>query len=152
MKKPLILSLIVLSLACTKTETPEPAVIKTTPPEVIVTNTGGVEVSTDYSKQKKLAEAEFKNQVHPASGTVKVYEDAAGVRTLVFENFKTDAGPDLRIYLATDLKASNFIEVSKKVENGNKMYTLPKEVDLKKQTHVVIWCKQFSVLFGSASF
>jgi hypothetical protein len=153
MKKILMCGLIALNISCTKTETPAPIPPPSnTTPTVIVTKTEGVEVKTDFSKQKKLAEATFKSGAHSTSGSAFVYEDAAGLRSLVFENFKTDAGPDLRIYLSTDLKASSFVEISKKVENGNTMYTIPKEVDLKKQTNVVIWCKQFSVLFGSASF
>jgi Electron transfer DM13 len=153
MKKLLIFSLLSFNIGCTKTENLEPA----TPPvantsEVVITKTDGVEVKTDFSKQKKLSEANFKSGAHPTTGAATVYEDAAGLRTLVFENFKTDAGPDLRIYLSTDLKATTFTEISKKVENGNTMYTIPKDLDLKKQANVVIWCKQFSVLFGSASF
>jgi Electron transfer DM13 len=61
---------------------------------------------------------------------------------------KSDAGPDLRIYIAEDTKTSNFIEISSKVENGDKFYALPAKVDINKQKFILIWCKQFSVLFG----
>jgi Electron transfer DM13 len=153
MKKILMLGFIVFSIACTKTETPAPTTpANTTPAAIIVTKTDGVEIKTDFSKQKKLAEATFKSGAHTTTGNATVYEDAAGVRTLVFENFKTDAGPDLRIYLSSDLKATSFTEISKKVENGSTMYTIPTALDLKKQANVIIWCKSFSVLFGSASF
>lgn len=102
----------------------------------------------DFSSQKLLFEGKFENGAHPTSGTAKIYEDNMGKRTLSFENFKTDAGPDLRIYLAEDKSITNFKELSMKVENGNKSYEVPSGVDLSKQKFVLIWCKQFAVLFG----
>jgi uncharacterized protein YcfL len=156
MKKLIFLNLLlIVTVACSeKTETPAPdnSTTGTNPSKPGTDGITPAQVTTDFSKQKKLTEATFKTGAHTTSGKAFVYEDAAGVRTLVFENFKTDAGPDLRIFLATDLKAKSVTEVSKKVENGNQMYTIPKEVDLAKQANVLIWCKQFSVLFGSASF
>ncbi len=153
MKKLLIFSILISSFACTSKKEEEVAVVPSSNgPTIVVTNPAtGMEVKTDFSKQTKLAEAQFKTGAHTTSGISAVYQDAAGLRTLVFENFKTDAGPDLRIYLSTDLKASSVIEISNKVENGNKMYAIPKDVDLKKQGNILIWCKSFSVLFGSAT-
>lgn len=104
----------------------------------------------DYSKQKLLFEGSFSSGVHTTSGKALIYEDIAGKKTLVFENFKTDAGPDLRIYIANDKALTNFIEVNPKVENGNKAYILPTKADPNQQKFVLIWCKQFAVLFGHA--
>lgn len=100
--------------------------------------------------QTLLLEGTFMNGGHTTSGIAKIYEDKNKKRTLVFENFKTDAGPDLRIYLAEDKSASNFIQISNKVQNGNIQLSIPDSADLSKQMHILIWCKQFSVLFGSA--
>ena len=108
----------------------------------------GVDMNVDFSSQKLLKEGSFQNGAHPTSGTAKIYEDMNGKRTLSFENFKTDAGPDLRIYIAEDKAVTNFVELSMKVENGNKTYEVPASIDLNKQNFVLIWCKQFSVLFG----
>lgn len=105
-----------------------------------------------FDNQKLLSESKFENGAHPTSGTAKIYEDKDGKRTLVFESFKSDPGPDLRIYIANDKVLSNFTELSSKVENGNKSYAIPSTVDLNKQKFVLIWCKQFSVLFGHAQF
>lgn len=107
-------------------------------------------MAMDFSSQKLLLEGKFTNGVHPTSGTAKIYEAKDGKRTLVFESLKSDAGPDLRIYIANDKAVTNFVELSNKVENGNKMYDIPAKVDLSKQKFVLIWCKQFSVLFGHA--
>ena len=107
-------------------------------------------MTMDFSGQKILLEGKFQTGVHTTSGTAKVYEDKSGKRTLVFDSFKTDSGPDLRIYIANDKAIANFTELSSKVENGNKFYEIPAKVDLNKQKFVVIWCKQFAVLFGHA--
>lgn len=104
----------------------------------------------DATGQTLLYQGTFENAVHPTSGTVRVYEDKDKKRTLVFENFKTDAGPDLRIYLAEDKSVSNFIQVTNEVKNGNSSVAIPVNANLQKQNYVLIWCKQFSVLFGAA--
>ncbi|MFN8353993.1 MAG: DM13 domain-containing protein [Spirosomataceae bacterium] len=95
---------------------------------------------------------EFVSNAHATSGTVKVLEDAQdkSLRYLVFENFKTDAGPDLRVYLSEDTKTTGFVEVSKLDKTGTFTLTIPSSANLDKQRYVLIWCKQFSVLFGNA--
>ncbi|MFN3848790.1 MAG: DM13 domain-containing protein [Spirosomataceae bacterium] len=101
--------------------------------------------------QTLVLQGNFESAVHATSGVVKIYEDKDKKRTLVFENFKTDAGPDLRIYLAEDRSVTNFIQITDKVQNGNLSLAIPTNADLKKQNHVLIWCRQFSVLFGFAT-
>lgn len=101
--------------------------------------------------QTLVLQGNFESAVHATSGVVKIYEDKDKKRTLVFENFKTDAGPDLRIYLAEDRSVTNFIQITDKVQNGNLSLAIPANADLKKQNHVLIWCRQFSVLFGFAT-
>jgi hypothetical protein len=103
----------------------------------------------DATGQKLIAQGDFMSNAHTTSGNVKVYEKD-GKRTLVFDSFKTDAGPDLRIYLSEDKAVSKFIEVSNKVNVGNYFVELPAEADPKSKKFVLIWCKQFSVLFGNA--
>jgi hypothetical protein len=95
---------------------------------------------------------DFMSSAHPTSGTVKVLEDSKdkSIKYLVFENFKTDAGPDLKVYLSEDTKATGFVEISKLDKTGNFTLTIPASANLDKQKHVLIWCKQFSVLFGYA--
>ena len=113
--------------------------------ENMESNSNGV---IDFSAQKLLAEGSFKSDAHATSGVSKIYEDKDGIKTLVLEGLKSDPGPDLRLYIAVDTKANDFIEISTKVENGNKFYKLPAKVDISKQKYILIWCKQFSVLFG----
>lgn len=94
----------------------------------------------------------FSNGAHPTSGAVKVVADKTDAKKkyLSFENFKTDAGPDLYVYLAEDKAAKGFTSVMKLSKTGTFVLDVPANVDLTKQKYVLIWCQQFSVLFGSA--
>ncbi|MCU0450479.1 MAG: DM13 domain-containing protein [Bernardetiaceae bacterium] len=69
-------------------------------------------------------------------------------RFLAMENFSSDTGPDLRVYLAEDANATNFIELAVLEKSGTFYLPIPPQTDLKKQKAVLIWCKRFSVLFG----
>ena len=100
--------------------------------------------------QNLLLQGNLENAIHNTSGTAKVYEDKVKKRTLVLENFKTDAGPDLHIYLAEDKSVTNFIQISDKVQNGTILLQIPTEADLQRQNYVLIWCRKYSVLFGFA--
>jgi hypothetical protein len=74
-----------------------------------------------------------------------------GRTILRLENFKSTAGPKVHVYLSTDKSASNFIDVGRlKANNGNQNYNIPSQTDLTKYNLVLIWCRDFSVLFGSA--
>ncbi|WP_138990925.1 DM13 domain-containing protein [Larkinella sp. C7] len=103
----------------------------------------------DATGQQLLVEGMFMNNVHTVKGTVKVY-DKAGKRTILFENFSTDGGPDLRIYLAEDTSLTNFIEVQKLTNTGSFFLEAPASFDPARQRTILIWCKAYSVLFGHA--
>lgn len=92
----------------------------------------------------------FTGSAHTTTGTVKLAKDAAGKKYLVFDNFKTDSGPDLRVWLSDDLKGTNYAEITNKVINGAYQLDVSANVDTDKMRKVLIWCKSFSVLFGSA--
>ena len=142
-----IISLALALVSCQQETVPVQKNTTTTPVETVMMMNPS---SFDATGQALLYQGTFENAVHPTSGTVRVYEDKDKNRTLVFENFKTDSGPDLRIYLAEDKSVTNFIQVTNIVKNGNSFVTIPMNANLQKQNHVLIWCKQFSVLFGSA--
>ncbi|MCP9770186.1 hypothetical protein EGI22_19960 [Lacihabitans sp. LS3-19] len=139
--KNLIFIFSLLLLSCGKNEMPSPD-------SNSQIDDSSANMGMDFSTQKLLLEGTFVNGAHPTSGKAKIYEASDGKKTLLLENFKTDAGPDLRIYIAEDKAITNFKELSMKVENGNKSYEIPSTVDLSKQKHILIWCKQFAVLFG----
>lgn len=142
-----IISLALALVSCQQETVPVQTNTATTPVETVMMMNPS---SFDATGQTLLYQGTFESAVHPTSGTVRVYEDKDKRRTLVFENFKTDAGPDLRIYLAEDKSVSNFIQVTNEVKNGNSSVAIPVNANLQKQNYVLIWCKQFSVLFGAA--
>lgn len=88
--------------------------------------------------------------LHPASGYVRIVEEG-GKRYVRFEEFQTINGPDLFVYLASDTGASDFIDLgSLKATQGSFNYEIPAGVDLAHYSHVLVWCRAFSVLFNSA--
>ncbi len=89
--------------------------------------------------------------IHDAQGDAYTIPLEDGSNVLRLENFQSTNGPDLFVYLATDDKATEFINLGDlKANKGNQNYEIPDDVDLSKYNKVLIWCKSFSVLFGSA--
>jgi len=89
--------------------------------------------------------------IHDAQGDAYTIPLEDGSNVLRLENFQSTNGPDLFVYLSTDENASEFINLGVlKANNGNQNYEIPDDTDLDKYNKVLIWCKSFSVLFGSA--
>jgi hypothetical protein len=89
--------------------------------------------------------------IHDAEGMAKVIPLQDGSNILRLEDLRVTNGPDLYVYLATDKSASDFVSLGKlKANNGNQNYNISSEIDLTKYDTVIIWCRPFSVLFGSA--
>lgn len=88
---------------------------------------------------------------HKAQGVAKVINLADGRTFLRLENLKTTNGPDLYVYLSTVKDVSDIVNLGKLKGNiGNQNYEIPTGTDLAKYNTVLIWCKAFSTLFGSA--
>lgn len=104
----------------------------------------------DPTGKTLLAIGSFVSDAHGTSGTAKVYTDGAK-KFLVFENFKTDSGPDLDVNLATSNGNANAVKISDlKATAGNFYFEFDATVDEKTKNKVLIWCTDFSVLFGHA--
>ena len=89
--------------------------------------------------------------IHNAEGVVKVIALDDGTSVLRLENFKATNGPDLYVYLATDKSSSDIVNLGRLKGNiGNQNYDIPAGTNLTKYNTALIWCKAFSVLFGSA--
>ena len=89
--------------------------------------------------------------IHDAQGDAYTIPLEDGSTVLRLENFQSTNGPDLFVYLSTDENASEFINLGElKANKGNQNYEIPDDTDLSKYNKVLIWCKSFSVLFGSA--
>jgi hypothetical protein len=93
------------------------------------------------------------DKYHKTSGNAIIISDtSSSTKYLRLEDFKTTNGPDLYVYLATDTKATDFVNLGVLKGNvGNQNYEIPKNTDLTKYSEVLIWCEDFSVLFGSAN-
>lgn len=88
---------------------------------------------------------------HKAEGIAKVINLADGRIFLRLENLKTTNGPDLYVYLSVGKDASDIVNLERLKGNiGNQNYEIPAGTDLSKYNTVLIWCKAFSTLFGSA--
>lgn len=90
-------------------------------------------------------------KTHAASGSVSVLKTNTEM-FLRYEDFKTINGPDLKVYLATDLDATTFIDLGPlKATDGTAMYAIPADTDLETYHYALVWCEQFGVLFNSAN-
>ena len=88
---------------------------------------------------------------HKAEGVVKVITLADGKTFLRLENLKATNGPDLYVYLSTGKDVSDIVNLGRLKGNiGNQNYEIPPGTNLSKYNTVLIWCKAFSTLFGSA--
>ncbi len=88
---------------------------------------------------------------HKVAGLAKVLTLADGKTFLRLENLKATNGPDLYVYLSTGKGVSDIVNLGKLKGNiGNQNYEIPTGTDLTKYKTVLIWCKAFSTLFGSA--
>ncbi len=106
----------------------------------------------------RLVEGSFIDRSHPTEGTAVVLNDGTEQRFLRFEDFATDNGPDLNVYLSSapaDATAGefddDFVDLGDLKGNiGAQNYEIPTDVDLSRHSTVVIWCVRFSVAFGAA--
>ena len=114
---------------------------------------------TSSSATNKLASGQFHSGAHETKGTATVFGLADGKKMLRLTNFTTSNGPDVHVYLvaATDAKDNDtvtkagFVDIgSLKGNIGDQNYDLPANTDLAKYRSVTIWCKRFSVNFGTA--
>ena len=106
----------------------------------------------------RLVEGTFIDRSHPTEGVAVVLNDGTQQRFLRFEDFATDNGPDLNVYLSSapaDASAGefddDFVDLGDLKGNiGAQNYEIPTDVDLNRHSTVVIWCVRFSVAFGVA--
>jgi electron transfer DM13 len=89
--------------------------------------------------------------IHDAMGIAKVIPVGGGEKVLRLEDLVVTNGPDLYVYLSTDKSASDFVNLGRlKANIGNQNYPIPAGTDMTKYDTVLIWCRAFTVLFGSA--
>jgi len=103
------------------------------------------------SGPKVISQGEFKERAHHVEGKALLIE-SGGKKILRFEDFETLNGPNLHIYLSSELGNDDFIDLGKiKGTKGNFNYELDSSVDTNKYNKVLVWCVPFGVLFSYAS-
>jgi len=93
---------------------------------------------------------------HFGRGTARLIEVVPGSFVVRLEDFAVRNGPDLYVYLSPspDGYADGAIELGRlKADTGNQNYSVPAGIldDQAQAASVVIWCKQFSHLFATAT-
>lgn len=97
-----------------------------------------------------LLAGSFTDGAHPTAGEGVVLSDGAE-SFLRFENFETDNGPDLNVYLRSSANPDDYIDLGDLKGNiGDQNYELPANFDAETYDVVDIWCVRFGVSFGSA--
>jgi hypothetical protein len=103
-----------------------------------------------------LGQGRFQSLEHGTSGVAQTIEVRGDRRVLTLTEFKTSAGPDLRVYLSTadaseSSSGDDHVDLGALKGNaGEQQYDLPRGVNLDRFTTVLIWCRAFSVGFGAA--
>ncbi len=130
----IILFATVTILGCKKSTTSSTPVNDTVTPTAVLLASGNFSGNMSYS----------------VSGTAEFVNDN-GKKKLVLKGFSSSSGPDLKVYIATTKQATTFINLGNlKSTNGQQVYDISGMPDFAQYKFALIWCQQFSVLFGSA--
>jgi hypothetical protein len=90
---------------------------------------------------------------HFGRGRAILLETEPGRHVLRFEDFSVRNGPDLYVYLSPDPAgyADGAIELGRlRATDGDFNTAIPAGVDVSQARSVVIWCREFAVLFAVA--
>ncbi len=107
----------------------------------------------------QVVNGSFHSNAHETRGKATIYRLPDGRLTLRLTEFATSNGPDVHVYLVaagdvTDnetVTKAGFLELGAMKGNmGDQNYALPADTDLSKYRAVTIWCRRFSVNFGTA--
>jgi electron transfer DM13 len=91
------------------------------------------------------------DEFHNAEGLAKIIQLADGTDILRLQNFKATNGPDLYVYLSTDKTNADIVNLGRLKGNiGKQNYLIPAGTNITKYNTALIWCRAFSVIFGSA--
>jgi hypothetical protein len=109
----------------------------------------------------RLVEGSFVDRTHPGTGTAVVLSNSDQSQRFLRleEDFATDNGPDLNVYLVAGVNVDSdagefdddFIDLGDLKGNiGAQNYELAPGTDLSEYNTVVIWCVRFGVAFTVA--
>ena len=112
--------------------------------------TGPVTGAQDRADRATLAAAgRFRSGAHDTRGLASLIHLPSGDRVLTLTRFATSPGPDLRVYLVPPGEGTDHaVDLGRlKGNKGDQQYDVPGRA---QAGTVVIWCRAFSVRFGSA--
>ena len=121
--------------------------------ETVVVEEVGDRVQDEEDAENPVARifaGPFVESAHHVEGSARILE-GDDERVLRFEDFDTSDGPNLHIYLSSDLNATDFVDLGKiRATTGNINYDVDPSIDLEKYDKVLVWCVPFGVLFSYA--
>lgn len=129
------------------------------PERIFINQRVNEQFPTASAATSQLASGQFHSGAHETKGMATVFQLADNKKTLRLTNFQTSNGPDVHVYLvaAPDAKDNDTVTKAEVVDLGSlkgnigdQNYELPANADLSKYRAVTIWCKRFSVNFGTA--
>ena len=129
------------------------------PERIFINQRVNEQFPTSAAATNQVASGQFHSGAHETRGMASVFQLADGKKTLRLTNFATSNGPDVHVYLvaAADAKDNDTVTKAEVVDLGSlkgnigdQNYDLPANADLAKYHAVTIWCKRFSVNFGTA--
>jgi Electron transfer DM13 len=107
-----------------------------------------------------LARGRFPSGEHDTSGRVRLLRLADGRAFVRLDKLSTSNGPAVRVWLSTAAAGASDDAVGSavhldvgglKANHGNQNYRVPDGAALGRYRSVVIWCRRFDVVFGSAA-
>ncbi len=109
---------------------------------------------TTFSALPYAGEFMGADDFHFGKGQAQIIQTAPGRYTLRFEDFAVRNGPDLFVYLSPNPNGYSTDATSLgrlRADRGSFNYEIPADTDIGQVRSVVIWCRQFSVLFAWAT-
>ena len=130
--------------AATKAEF-EQEVEEANKPEMMATMADEMPAAASITSQ-----GDFKPRAHEVEGKAFLITQD-GKKILRFEDFDTINGPNLHVYLSSELGVKDSFDLGKlKATRGAFNYELDPSIDTDKYNKVLVWCVPFRVLFSYA--
>lgn len=111
-------------------------------------------VNEAVASGERLGEGSFRSYAHETTGTARFVRTGESAKLQLIE-LDTDPGPDLKVYLVAGRyeggDIDDFVDLGGlKGNKGTQQYDVPRGIDTRRYSTVVIWCRAFSVAFGAA--
>lgn len=128
---------------------------------VTSSSTSAEVTSAEVAAPTHLAQAvgaPFVSADHPTSGSAQIVESGGQYYLELDSAFRSDSGPDLFVVLHTQAVPesygpNDFVNLGRLQSlEGAQRYAIPAGVDINAFRSAVIWCQDFNVTFGYATF